>query len=238
MANNTHSLDLESTSSQYASAADSGSLSIVGNFTIECWVKFESLPSSGNSMVFVAKYAASNVSYAFQLFNNAGTLQFNGITSSDGASDNNANVNWTPSTATWYHVAMVYDTGGNAKFYLDAVQQGTTQTGMGASIFDGNASAIIGSLTGVGSYFDGLIDEVRIWSSARSITEISDNKSKEISGSTSGLNAYWKLNNSYVDSTTNGNTLTASGSPVFSTDVPFTQGFGGVSNLMFGFFQV
>jgi len=53
---NTYSLDLESGSSQYATAADSASLSITGDITLETWRKPETLPTAGNEMVLISKW--------------------------------------------------------------------------------------------------------------------------------------------------------------------------------------
>ena len=37
-----------------------------------------------------------------------------------------------------------------------------------------------------------------------------------------GFAGYWKLNNNYDDKTSNGNDLTATNSPTFSTEVPYS----------------
>ena len=55
--------------------------------------------------------------------------------------------------------------------------------------------------------FDGLIDEVRIWSTVRTATEISNYRYIQIDSATN-LQASWHLNNSLVDSSGNSNTLT------------------------------
>jgi len=47
------------------------------------------------------------------------------------------------------------------------------------------------------------------------------NKGLIIDPATAGLVGYWRFENNYLDETTNNNDLTASGSPVFSTDIPF-----------------
>ena len=56
---NSHSLDLESSSSQYASITDASQtgLDITGDLTIELWAKFESLPSEYNYSI-VSKWEA------------------------------------------------------------------------------------------------------------------------------------------------------------------------------------
>lgn len=218
---NTHSLDLESSSSQYAAANDHASLDITGNLTIEAWVKFESF--SSNTMTIVGKYhtASGQQSYLF-FYDGVGNTINLGI-SSNGSNANFGTVSWTPTLGQWYHLAVVYTTGGTADFYVNSVQQGTQQTGINTSIFNSTEKVGIGAVGingGVGGYFDGKIDDVRIWSTNRSQAQIAANYRTELVGNETNLNAYWKLNNAYTDSTANANTLTASGSPVFSTDVP------------------
>jgi hypothetical protein len=73
---NTHSLQLVRASSQYAQAADSSSLSVTGNLTIEFWVKCTTLPAIGIGcpMVFKGDYNTHN-SYQTYYYNNAGTPQ-------------------------------------------------------------------------------------------------------------------------------------------------------------------
>ena len=66
---NTHSLDLEASSSQYATAADSATLSITSDMSIEADVKWESLPTVGNSMTIVSKWdgLSDERSYRFDI---------------------------------------------------------------------------------------------------------------------------------------------------------------------------
>src|SRR3990172_7970335 len=64
---NTHSLDLEAGSSQYATAADSASLSITGDISIEINKKFESLPTAGNEMVLVSKWNENSDERSYKL---------------------------------------------------------------------------------------------------------------------------------------------------------------------------
>lgn len=231
---NTRSLDLEASLSQFASRADTASLSITGNLTIECWVKFESTPSSGNAMAFVSKYnsTGNQRSYFFRLRNNSGTLQLHACISHLGSEDNNAVVDWTPSTGVWYHVAVTYTKGGGGanddifRCYVDGTQQGTDQTVDADTIFNSTADFEVGALTGA-SFLDGKIDEVRVWNTARSQANINTNKSVELVGNEANLQAYYKFSNNYNDTTANANNLTASGSPVFSSDVPFDPVQGG-----------
>lgn len=235
---NTHSLDLEASSSQYAHISDASQtgLDLNGDFTLECWVKFESLPSSGSNMRFIDKdNFGSSRAYYFQFENrsSAPTGYHLNLLVYTGSSSF-LRVAWTPSTGVWYHLAVTrQSSSGYVKFYVNGVQQGTTQTGNTGAINNSNAPFGIGAAYGNGggyiSFFDGLIDDVRVWNDVRTQAEIQNNFLAELTGVEANLVAYWKLNNDYTDETGNGNTLTATGSPVFSTTLPYT-GATDVSN--------
>src|SRR5690606_15822013 len=90
---------------------------------------------------------------------------------------------------------------------------------MAASGNIGNAAGknlTLGSWSSVGRYFDGQIDEVRIWSTARTKAELLANMHTELCNSEAGLAAYYKFNHgvaggnnatvkTLVDATSNGN---------------------------------
>jgi hypothetical protein len=198
----TIAVDLEASSSQYLHAADSASLSVTGNLTLECWVKFESLPGNGVVSNYVAKADnGGNFSFSWGIHNDSGTYYHYFVGSSDGTNLDilsTTDVSWTPSTGTWYHVAVAYDTGGNIKFYQDGVQVGATQSGEATSIFNSNSKLGIGVRLidngGPTGFFDGIVDDVRVWSTNRSVAEINDNKSIQLSGGESNLVAYWPFN--------------------------------------------
>ncbi len=225
---NTHSIDIERGSSQYLSISDGSQtgLDITGNFTIESWIKLESLPSDGQNYFIASKWEDgdwANGSYEFRV-RNAGGTHYLTLSTSNGSTGNNPEVSWSPSTGTWYHVAVVYTTSGTAKFYVNGTQQGSTQTGLVTSIQDSGTSFLVGANdpSSPTNFFDGLIDDLRVWNTARTETEISDDKDRELNGNETGLVGYWKLNNSLSDTTTNGNTLTNNNSAIFSTDTPFS----------------
>lgn len=225
-------LDLESSSSQYASRADTTSLSITGDLTVESWVKFESKATAGNANMIVAKFTRStnNRSYAFGWDNgfSTGSNRLFLIVDETGANDGNSTLGrttWDPSTGVWYHVATTFDAGSPSAIalYIDGVSQTVTYDYNNAnSIYDGNEATAIGVFD-VGStpinFFDGKFALTRLWSSVRSQSEIDTNKCV-ILGSTTNLAAEWTLNNTYFDNSGNANTLTPSGSPVFAVDGP------------------
>jgi len=229
---NTYSVDLEASSSQYMYAADSASLSITGDISIEAFVRFESLPSSGNSYVIVMKGqddGVNEISYFFLYTDNGATdlLRFVMTPAGTYGAGNDKSVTWTASLDTWYHVAVTWKASTKTvKFYVDGAQQGADQTTTDGSIYDSTRRVVIGaerSDTTPKSFFDGLMDEIRIWNVVRTTTEIANNRFVDLNpADNSSLVAYYKLENNYLDETANDNDLTAVGSPTFSTNVPFT----------------
>lgn len=227
---NTHSVDLERSSSQYLSITDGSQtgLDLAGDFTIEAWVKVESSPAASEEYTIAGKYNNNGVNERAYLFNYQrngadSNDQLRAIVSSDGSSASIMQINQPLSTSTWHHVAVVYAAAsGVATFYVDGSSAGTASGGP-SSIHNSTADFQIGGFqSGGGSpYFDGLIDDVRVWNIARTATQISDDMSREINGNETGLVGYWKLNNSLADSSANGNTLSNNGGATHSTDTAF-----------------
>ena len=98
----------------------------------------------------------------------------------------------------WYHAAVTYD-GRYWKLYLNGIQDGAT-TDTGASRYprwDSIQHAGIGtamtSTPAAAGYFQGIIDEVRIWSMVRTQTEIQSSMNSELTSGT-GLIGRWGLN--------------------------------------------
>lgn len=112
---NTHSLDLEAGSSHYATAADSATLSITGDISLEAYIKFESLPSVDNSMVFISKWNenGNQRSYLFELLALSATFG----DSSDGTLTIASNTTEAPIDSSAVGTAAAYAlTATNASF--------------------------------------------------------------------------------------------------------------------------
>ncbi len=218
---NRYSLDLESTSSQFAGITDASQtgLDITGDMTVEAWVNPESFPTT--TCVVVSKWNPSaNCSYRFGI-NGSNALV---VISDDGdALSVPQSVSETFTTGKWKHVAWIYDaSAGSCEVVINGSSVGTA-TSLDTSIYNGGADFVIGAQDNNVNYFDGLVDDVRVWNDKRTVTEIANNFQKELVGNEAGLVGYWKLDNGYTDETSNSNDLTASGSPVFSESVPFTN---------------
>lgn len=226
MAFPTQSIDLEASSNQYATVADTGVLDIANACTMEVWIKPETTPghyimskrkAAGNQRSFSMEYSGSSLSC---FFDNTGA----------GGAGKSASVSWSPSTGTWYHVAVTKN-GTNIKFYVDGVQQGTTQTISNSAVFNSTAPFQLGTESGdPGAEFDGRMVLARLWSVERTQSEIDTNKCT-ILGATTGLVGEWTLNNTYADNSGNGLTLTGVNTPTFGADVPTVCAVVGPTNL-------
>jgi hypothetical protein len=233
---NIYSLSLTSSSSQYASISDASQtgLDITTDQSYECWVKLTTTPSSGNvfSLVNRSGGAASASSFDFFLLNSGGTLKLS-LTLYSGSSSENYIVDWTPSTGTWYHVAVTWKAStSKANFYVNGSQQGTEQSGAFTSVNNATVDFAIGGRV-TGAWLNSLIDEVRAWNDVRTSAEILANYNQILTGSEANLQGYWRLENNYNDTTSNSNLLTAVNAPTFSTDVPFVGPVSGGSFFMF-----
>jgi alpha-tubulin suppressor-like RCC1 family protein len=104
----------------------------------------------------------------------------------------------TVNDGTWHHVALVA-MGTGQKLYLDGIEIGSVsnitidhlnlsnnQIGTGAA--NGRPAA-----PAAWYYFQGSIDEVRVWSAARTASELNANKSVALQGNETGLIGYWRL---------------------------------------------
>lgn len=233
---NTHSLDLELSSSQYAYVADNVALSITGDISIECLVKLEQLPSSaGSAFAIVSKWQSSSNERSYLLqATTADKIQF--LYSGDGT--NSTTVTTTNAFFTsndignWIHLAMTADVSAKTvTIYKNGSSQAVdAAVGSQTSIADNGSRFHIGAINSASTatlFFDGKIDEVRVYDDIRTSDEVNNYRFYTDLPTGNNLVGYWKLNNDYTDSSGNSNTLTPSGSPTFSTDYQYLGTPGG-----------
>ncbi|MDP2934112.1 MAG: LamG domain-containing protein, partial [bacterium] len=127
---------------------------------------------------------------------------------SAGFWNNNADSGQSISLNSWHHLAFIFDGNTTVTFIID---NGAPITKTVAQQPDTVlSSARIGSLLNSGYYYDGLIDDVRIYNRALSAAEIQNLYQAGqviVNGSqatrlTSGLVGYWSFNGPDVDGTT------------------------------------
>lgn len=201
--------------------SSSSGLNITENITIECWAKFDVLSTFP---ILVSKLNnGATTEGAYRMRKDTGNLQF--TYSTTGSNTFNVNQAVTFTADEWHHFAISRQTAnGEVKFFLDGVQQGgATVSNAGTSIFAGENDLGIGRAADTtGNPLNGHIAEVRIWSVERTPTQIADNYRRTLNGDETGLEAYWRLDNSVLDASANGNTLSEAAGPItFERDVGF-----------------
>ncbi|HEW9974473.1 TPA: tandem-95 repeat protein [Shewanella algae] len=184
-------------------------------FTLEMWANFSSTSGIINLMDITGSLDAGG----FIIYNNTMTVDLSGDFSSLTQSNP-----ITISTNVWYHFAFVFN-NGLWDFYLDGQATGIGVADMGGNntVPDyqaANVNNLVAGLQNHGSVnnFTGKIDDIRLWSTARTQTEIQNNRQLELAGNETGLIGYWKLNETsgtvVNDSQTNGSILQGSSSGV------------------------
>jgi hypothetical protein len=217
---------LQLSSSEYATGANS--LPLGSQVTWESWLKPSSDHDSDPGSYFGKEFA-----FVFAVTN--GTFWYH-------AGSGEAWVgSWTNTGVpavmdAWQHVAYVMN-GTDLDFYLNGQLAKSDLTFTGGSIGTSASQEIfIGSRPANSEYFVGEIDEVRIWNTNRSASQILDSMHLRLAGNESNLQAYWDFNEpsgtTTVSSRTGQHDLTTNPNPV-RVDVKQVSSAGGDTVIVF-----
>lgn len=239
---NQQSVSVVRATPSYLTAADSAGLSVTADLTLEAWIKPSSeILTTGDTRRVIGKgiSTGSQQGYGFgyrDISNPTANLYIE--ISNDGAAPDIRSVDTAIPLDTWTHIAVTFKGGtGAVVFYKNGSQIGTA-TSSKTAIFDNTAKMVISGndAAGPGVYFDGKIDEVRIWAETKSGADILANYLRELTGGESNLRAYYKFatGTETTDNSGNGNALTAANGPTYTTDVPFTDTVAGGGLLLMG----
>jgi len=178
----------------------------LGNtFTAEAWIKIQSYPAVGKQYTIISKmsFAATSFSdFPFSLnIGSQGNL-FARFSKGDDYTADLTVIDTTPLTLnTWHHVAVSFQ-GSVASLYHNAVIVDTAIAANPFTISTGTRPLTIGragfeiSVPPGTTSFIGFIDEVRIWSTERTQSDILSNMNAELIGNETGLIGYWDMNRS------------------------------------------
>jgi hypothetical protein len=200
-------LDLDGVD-DYVEVADAASLNTyatTNEITLEYWLYPRSLSVVQNQNVMVKRDGSNVGGFNHEILANA-----SGITASVYFSNTSS---WSsvvvPLTANqWVHVAMTYSDATGLRVYENGVPvDSLSATG---TLNSATVPMRFGANSANGSnYTDAIIDEVRLWSVARTEAQIVDGMNRVLEGDELGLDGYWRMDEGFgtvaYDQTANAN---------------------------------
>ena len=237
---NTYSLEFDGTD-DYMSAAVT-ELNGISAFSASIWFRFQgSLGGAANIIMSGGDGTSANTESWYVWLKDTTTIQY--ASQGSNAKDFNITVHPTISTinnSTWYHLTVVHS-GTSATLYLDGSSLGT-QTVNALPSSSGNAFNIGRWSPGANYHYNGYADEVSLFDSALSASDVtsiynrggpddlaslnpvgwwrmgdtgSDYGTATITNAATGSNSGGSSINASIENGSSGNT-----SPTYSTDVP------------------
>ena len=149
--------------SDYLSLADSADWNFgSGDFTIDMWVRFNSLPTTGNYAFLYWQGPDGDDCLYFAISNHGGVYYVEmAEVPSVGVSTFSFLKSYAFTTSTWYHMALVRN-GNDLKIFVDGIQLGSTVNVTGLSVADHAGSLWIGQYYYGTQFIDGWLDEIRV----------------------------------------------------------------------------
>ena len=189
------------------------------DFSIEFYVKTSSLAPL---MGIVTKGDPSTAGFAVGMA--AGVIV---ASASDGTNTVPVNGFTNVADGSWHHIAVVFDRTDKITIYTDGFFDNDGNMSTVGNV-DNAALLRIGSASFAGvptQFYNGYVDEVRIWDKAITVAEINARKSTHINpSSVSNLVGYWDMNDdlppNIIDCSTSGATGQMVGSASLSADAP------------------
>lgn len=159
----------------YIQIPDAAAFDLPDAYTVEFWVNPANYPSQEAAMI--KKGTNFNISLtAAGYVNNGRALSSSQL-----------------STNTWTHVAVVYDGNTTIKTYFNGVE--VSSNPFAAEFFVDDSSIEIAKTEVSGDRFNGKVDEIRIWNTARSDFQIMAAMQQMLLGNENNLVAYFPLDN-------------------------------------------
>ena len=184
----------------------------LSEMTVEAWVYFSSSGRQG----IMEKHDSPDSGWWIDFNTDITALMATG----DG--DRAVSTSAEPELNRWHHVAVTYD-GTDVTVFLNGSISGQSDYGTtGGAITNNTRSINIGDLNWTGAPLGGKVDELRIWSTARSQQQIQNKMFQALGGDETNLIGYWPLDEGTgttgFDKTANTNDAALTNGPTWSGD--------------------
>jgi len=229
---NAYSVDLDGTN-DYINCGGGSDFSFTNGsgtdsaFSISAWVKLD----SAVRMRLVSKdTSTASREYLFGTNNNNKVNMLLGTGSVNLDVQNNTTLN----TTDWFHFVATYDgskAASGLKVYVNADASNLTDSSIGsyAGMASTTGSLEIGRFANGHSFFNGLIDEVAVWDSELTSSQVTSMYNSGVPTDISSLSplGYWRMGDNdngtgttITDQGSGGNNGTLTNGPTFSSSVP------------------
>ena len=167
----------------------SSSLKPSAAITIEAWINPTDISTNKYYEIYRKEDGSARHLLSFQEF---GTILSFGLHVNGTYAELDIAIDKNDFLNQWNHVAATYD-GTTKRVFVNGVEIGNQ--GVSGSISTaGTSNAYIGSASGLSEFFSGKIDEVRIWSKAKSSVDIINEMNVELIGDETDLISYYNFN--------------------------------------------
>lgn len=222
---NTYTSSFDSASSQYFSDTSVSGFTSNGDHTYQFWIRVDTLPSTAGSEydIFYNRNASGGDLVAFDTSDNL-LLSFwdTGLQSKftcTGLAGGDVN--------SWVHFSASFDVSVPKVYvYKDGTEVGcTTNKSFATQTYHNNQSMYVGANSVPSNYFDGYLDDFRVWLNIIGTTTLAENYDCTLDGDETDLIGMWLFENNAQDSTANANHFTNNNSVSYqSGTVPYTGG--------------
>ncbi len=199
---------------------DNNALDFTNGFTIEAWVRPTTIDATFQQLL------GKEGAYRFG-FNNS-VLRFSAV----GVQEYDLSFSLTADQ--WSHLAVVLDVANDVTFYVNGANVGTVT---GSAPVTASANVLdIGQNGSDAEYLNGVMDELRLWSTERSALQIQQNLFQALAEDETNLVAYFSFNeengSTTLDATSNnfsakfkGDVATSDNTHPFGTVITGTEGW-------------
>lgn len=188
----------------YISIPNESNFDFTNQMTVEAWIKVNSFSINDQSII-----TKGTDSWALTRNGSTNSVKFTVNSTFFFTQSYSVYGNRSVNDGKWHHIAATYN-GSSLVLYIDGTFDASASDGL--SIDNSSAPVYIGgNAMAAGNYFNGQIDEVRIWNGALINSAIKANMNKTMNGNEPGLKGYWKLDDGYANTSTALNSSFTSG---------------------------
>lgn len=180
------------------------------DFTLETWIRTSDSPVTGTegylaTALFNSDMPGDANDFSMGMLNNR-------ISFFDGSAKKTTIGETNVADGHWHHVAVVREAGVAVSIYVDGRLDKKNTSGAGRATLNENSYITLGgNPADAGQSFPGAMDETRIWTTARTAAELSQNMCLPPAANAGGLKAYYKFDIGINDPATTVPDLTGNG---------------------------